>query len=88
MKEKLQRARETKSSRTRKVEAREEVVILTHTDAKGFTRPVSLGAPETSRDRRKPKKVETHSGGKRTRYFADDDKYNLQEMVSVVSKGQ
>lgn len=88
MKEKLERARQTKSSGARGVEGREEVVILTHTDAKGFTRPVSLGAPETSRDRRKAKKVETHSGGKRTRYFADDDKYNLQEMVSVYSNVQ
>lgn len=84
LKAKLERARETKSNRAGEVVAREEVVILTHTDAKGFTRPVSLGAAEPSGGRRKAKKVETHSAGQRTRYFADDDKYNLQEMVSVL----
>uniref|UniRef100_A0A1B6LZF2 CWF19-like protein 2 n=1 Tax=Graphocephala atropunctata TaxID=36148 RepID=A0A1B6LZF2_9HEMI len=81
LKAKLGRARAARENKPRESGGKEEVVILTHTDSKGFTRPVSLGGPvEPTGGRRKGKKVETHSGGKRMRYFADDDKYSLQEM--------
>ncbi|XP_067013384.2 CWF19-like protein 2 [Anabrus simplex] len=59
----------------------EETVILTRTDSRGFVRPLEQHAyPEPSGGRRKKQKVETHADGKRVRYFADDDKYSLQEM--------
>lgn len=83
MKAKLDGAREAKANAPKEDEEIEQVVILTHTDSKGFTRPVSLsGTTEPTAGRRKAKKVETHAGGKRMRYFADDDKYSLQEMVT------
>ncbi|KAK2563412.1 CWF19-like protein 2 [Acropora cervicornis] len=45
----------------------EETVVLTRTDAAGNVRPLE---------------VETHNKeGKRERYFADDDRYDLKEMV-------
>ncbi|XP_054260957.1 CWF19-like protein 2 homolog isoform X2 [Macrosteles quadrilineatus] len=81
LKAKLSKAREAKANAPKDSGASKEVVILTHTDSKGFTRPVSLSEPsESSGGRRRGKKVETHTGGKRMRYFADDDKYSLQEM--------
>lgn len=63
----------------------EETVILTRTDSKGFTRPLTIEGshPEPSGGRRKGQKMETHKDGKRMRYFADDDKYSLQDMVSL-----
>ncbi|XP_075214569.1 CWF19-like protein 2 [Lycorma delicatula] len=57
----------------------EQTVILTRTDSKGFTQPLTLSSkPEHGRGRKQ--KTVTHEGGKRVRYFADDDKYSLQEM--------
>lgn len=58
-----------------------ETVILMKTDAKGFVRPLKCkDSLEPSGSGRKREKVETHSGGQRVRYFADDDKYSLQEL--------
>lgn len=58
-----------------------ETVILTKTDSKGFVRPLMFNdSQEPSGSRRRKEKVETHSGGQRVRYFADDDKYSLQEL--------
>lgn len=66
--------------------SKEKVVILTRSDAKGGQHP--LPAPQYgeeslkgSRGKGKKSRVETHQGGKRVRYFADDDKYSLSEMV-------
>lgn len=84
LKARLTKAREAKANAPKDSGGPKEVVILTQTDSKGFTRPVSMSGPaEPSGGRRKGKKVETHSGGKRVRYFADDDKYSLKEMVST-----
>ena len=68
------------------IDSEEETIILTKTDAKGFSRPVGsevVSAESTANDRRrnKKKKVETHGkDGQRERYFPDDDKYSLKEM--------
>ena len=65
---------------------KEQTVILTRSDAKGGHHP--LPAPrygeeslKGSRGKGKKAKVETHQSGQRVRYFADDDKYSLNEMV-------
>lgn len=55
-----------------------EVVILTETDSKGFTRPLKSIREERLNAKRR---VETHEGSKRVRYFADDDSQSLQQMV-------
>ncbi|XP_051162571.1 CWF19-like protein 2 [Leptopilina boulardi] len=80
LKLKLQKARET-----RKLEStrdKEETVILTRTDAKGVTRPLEPRADssDSSKERKRKKMVQTHSSGERVRYFADDDKFSLNEM--------
>jgi len=66
---------------------REHVAILTRTDAKGRQHP--LPAPrygedslQGSKGKGKKVKVDTHQAGERVRYFADDDKYSLSQMVS------
>ncbi|XP_031549332.1 CWF19-like protein 2 isoform X2 [Actinia tenebrosa] len=65
----------------------EEVVVLTRTDKFGNTRPVNISeSPESHQRRRKKEKVKikaaTHDeSGQRERYFADDDRYDLKEMV-------
>ncbi len=68
--------------------SREHVAILTRTNAKGGQHP--LPAPrygeqslQGSKGKGKKNKVETHQGGERVRYFADDDKYSLSQMVKT-----
>lgn len=60
--------------------SREEVVILTRTDSRGFARPLSEPV-EVGGSSRKKAKVATHDrGGERVRYFADDDRHSLKQM--------
>eukprot|EP00094_Tigriopus_californicus_P008183 TCALIF_07879-PA protein Name:"Similar to cwf19l2 CWF19-like protein 2 (Xenopus tropicalis)" AED:0.03 eAED:0.04 QI:26/1/0.5/1/0/0/2/170/654 len=89
LKAKLARAKDAKAlyEKTMAEKAdtvREETVILTKTDSKGFTRPVEssvVSAKHDRGDRRRKAKVDTHDkDGKRERYFADDDKFSLKEM--------
>jgi len=64
-------------------ERSEEMVVLTRTDASGNVWPLEMNERQEPRGgRRKRKKVETHGKeGTRERYFADDDRYDLKEMV-------
>ncbi|XP_011298323.1 CWF19-like protein 2 [Fopius arisanus] len=82
LKEKLDKAREVKKFVTKPAESKEEDVILTITNSKGMSRPLEPRSryEEPQSGRRKSKKMETHDKGERVRYFADDDKYSLQEM--------
>lgn len=79
LKEKLEKARANQMSSDSS-----EEVLLTRTDAKGYTRPVKLnserGESSGSGKKNRKRKVETHSAGERVRYFPDDDKYNLKQM--------
>jgi len=61
----------------------EETVILTRTDSRGFVHPLQHFSQHTEPvgGRRRKQKIETHAGGKRMRYFADDDKYSLRDLV-------
>ncbi|XP_068720114.1 CWF19-like protein 2 [Montipora capricornis] len=61
----------------------EETVVLTRTDAAGNVRPLEITKErEYAKGKKKRRKVDTHSKeGKRERYFADDDRYDLKEMV-------
>lgn len=82
-------------SQARKAVQKEEV-LLTATNSQGFSRPLQKTATASSstaasdpwggrgkRGNKKAKKVETHAGGERIRYFADDDKYDIKQMVSL-----
>jgi len=88
LKKKLDAARAARTMRgTRKEDTsaaeEEETVILTRTDSQGFVRPLQQFGQhaEPEGGRRRKQKIETHAGGKRMRYFADDDKYSLQDLV-------
>lgn len=66
-----------------------EDILLTTTNAQGQSRPLQRQSakpvedPWGGRGKKRSKKVETHnSGGERVRYFADDDKYDIKQMVS------
>lgn len=82
MKSKLKEARLRKEASSTSSEIYDEkgrkVVVLTETDSKGFTRPVKNNSQDNYS---RKKKTETHEGNKRVRYFADDDKYSLNDMV-------
>ncbi|XP_063981765.1 CWF19-like protein 2 [Diachasmimorpha longicaudata] len=85
LKEKLERAREMKKQTRKSREAERggvKDVILTVTNSRGMSKPLEPRSryEEPQGGRRKSKKVETHDKGQRVRYFADDDKYNLQQM--------
>jgi hypothetical protein len=64
----------------------EETVILTRTDSRGFVRPIQQVGQHAKLvgSRRRKQKIETHAEGKRVRYFADDDKYSLRDLVSFL----
>eukprot|EP00117_Sycon_ciliatum_P020775 scpid37840/ scgid18408/ CWF19-like protein 2 len=60
----------------------DEEVLLTRTDRHGNVRP-AMGTDDFPQGKRqRQKKVATHSEGQRDRYFADDDKFTLSEMVA------
>lgn len=87
LKEKLDGAREARKNQSAtKDKSTDDIVLLTTTDSRGLSRP--LPNPKAERDpyygrKKKNNKVvaETHVGGKRTKYFADDDKHSLHNMV-------
>jgi hypothetical protein len=86
LKDKMERAKAAKQSAAAGADSestgkREETVVLTRTDAKGFERPIAGSAERSQGGRRKTEKVATHgSDGKRQRYFADDDRFDLKQM--------
>lgn len=98
LKEKLDKAREYRTAHKSELLLRdkavkmdaskgEEHVMLTKTNSKGVSKPLSRQTNESDlwggrAGRKKNKKVETHSAGERVRYFADDDKYDIKQMVS------
>lgn len=63
-----------------------ETIILTKTNRQGFTVPADITVRTSSRGEcsgKKIRKVDTHESGQRLRYFPDDDKYSLKEMVFI-----
>lgn len=75
LKEKLEAARKAAKS-----SVKEDNVLLTHTDSKGYSRPVKQQRDFDEPTHKRAKKVQTHQDGERMRYFADDDKYSLKQM--------
>lgn len=82
------------NTRPAKSKASAEHVLLTKVDQSGNVRPlVQSGDPnESYGGRRGPKrgskKVDTHVDGQRVRYFADDDRYDIKQMVSSTFKSK
>lgn len=66
-------------------------ILLTTTSENGLSKPLQRhSAVKYQKDdpwggrssKKKQPKVQTHAAGERVRYFADDDKYDIKEMVS------
>lgn len=82
---KLDRARQLRKNHMDEQKQANDEVLLTVTNSKGTSRPFQSSESDMwgGRAGRKAKKqkVETHVDGERVRYFADDDNYNLKQMV-------
>lgn len=89
LKEKLEKAKEYRkinpktSNKPQKMDQDNKVVLSLPT-ASGMNRPIkeSESQRRDPRDKRhnKKKRVETHEGGERTRYYPDDGKYDIKTM--------
>lgn len=85
----FERRSEHGEPKNRKNDNKDNQVLLTATNSKGMSRPVvqtqnenDLWGGRAGRKAKKQKPVETHSSGERIRYFPDDDKYDIKQMVS------
>jgi hypothetical protein len=89
LKRKLDAARAMKGTKKKDTPAakEEETVILTRTDSRGFVRPLQKFGQhaEPVGGRRRKQKIETHAEGKRMRYYADDDRHSLQDLVCFLA---
>lgn len=62
----------------------DEKVMLMTTSATGNSRPLTKSSPYgNSESKGGKRKVSTHLSGERTKYFGNDDKYCLKEMVTI-----
>lgn len=85
LKDKIERAKEAKKqTKERPKVQREETAILTLTGPSGLSRPITeKEEPDRRRGsdkKNKKRRVETHVDGERTRYYPDDDKYDIKTM--------
>lgn len=78
LKEKLENARKQRIS-VKSESTSEKTVILTTTNAAGVSQPFRASDKNPAK---KQKKFVTHVDGERVRFFENDDKYSLSEMVS------
>lgn len=72
--------------RRRKEQTDKDHVLLTRTDASGNVRPLVQSTTKGGQqpEKRSKKKMDTHDKeGQRVRYFADDDRYDIKQMVSA-----
>lgn len=69
----------------------DKVAVLTRTDRSGMVRPLpetQHGSKDKQHGRKKKQKVATHAKtGERERYFDDDDKYSLKNLVEREKMG-
>lgn len=88
LKGKLERAKAFKSSGKAPPQSREkDHVVLSITNAAGVTRPATQGEDSKRRpqDKKKNKRVETHQDGERMKYYPDDGKYDIKQMVNTLN---
>lgn len=84
LKAKLEAAREyRKQNPNAKEESEDEGVMLISTNSSGNSRPLMNTAKGDARSKGGKRKAETHASGERTKYFGNDDKYNLAQMVRL-----
>ncbi|CAB3255763.1 unnamed protein product [Arctia plantaginis] len=88
LKAKLEDAREyRKHNPDAGKEDEDDRVMLISTSRSGNSRPLAFGEKGDSRSKGGKRKAETHVSGERTKYFGNDDKYNLKEMFQQEKYG-
>lgn len=86
LKSKLEAAREyRKQNPDAGKEDEDERVMLISTSSSGNSRPLASSARGDLKSKGSKRKAETYVSGERTKYFGDDDKYNLAQMVRMFS---
>lgn len=84
----------TKAPQGRNKKEDRDDILLTTTSESGLSKPLKRHtAVKYQKDdpwggrssKKKQPKVQTHAAGERVRYFADDDKYDIKEMVSKIT---
>ena len=81
-----------KKAKEEKEEEEEQVIVLTKTTSKGIVRPLGeeglAPSGEGGGKRKKKRKMATHDkDGQRERYFADDDRMELKDLVKQEKMG-
>lgn len=86
LKVKLEAAREyRKQNPDAGKEDEDDGVMLMSTNSMGNSRPLAKGSSGDPKSKGGKRKAETHASGERTKYFGNDDKYNLSQMVSFLN---
>lgn len=83
LKVKLEAAREYRKQNPDAGKEEDEGVMLMSINSAGNSRPLSKGDRGDPRSKGGKRKSTTHDAGQRTKYFGNDDKYNLAQMVIV-----
>lgn len=81
---KLEAAREYRKQNPDAGKEEEEGVMLIATNSAGNSMPLAKGDRGDPRSKGGKRKVDTHMDGQRAKYFGNDDKYSLSQMVSLV----
>lgn len=81
---KLEAAREYRKQNPDAGKEEEEGVMLIATNSAGNSMPLAKGERGDCRSKGGKRKVDTHMEGQRAKYFVNDDKYNLSQMVSLL----
>ncbi|XP_063624947.1 CWF19-like protein 2 homolog [Cydia splendana] len=88
LKAKLEAAREyRKQNPDAGKEEEDDRVMLMSTNSMGNSRPLTKGSGGDPRSKGGKRKAETHASGERTKYFGNDDKYNLKQMFEEEKYG-
>lgn len=82
LKLKLEAAREYRKQNPNDDKDDERVMLIT-TNSAGNSKPLDNPAQGDSRSKGGKRKADTHVSGQRTKYFGNDDKYDLAQMVSL-----
>jgi Protein similar to CwfJ C-terminus 1 len=77
LKMRLEKAREFKKSE--RIPSKKDQVVLSLPTASGVSRPIEERTKPQDRNQKR-KRVDTHEAGKRSRYYPDDDKYDIKQM--------
>lgn len=82
LKAKLEDAREYRKQNPN-AEEEDDGVMLMSMNAAGNSRPLSKGEKGDPKSKGGKRKTDTHASGERMKYFGNDDKYNLAQMVGT-----